>query len=69
MKGRSRAYGFTAQHPPGEAAITIAYSDRCDMVVATGVVTHNRPDAVEPAMLDFLNSAPVLRWAETMLGL
>ena len=70
MKGRSRAYAFTTRRPPSEAgAITVAYSDRCDMVVATAVSTRTRTNDVEPIILEFLNSATVLRWAEKSLGL
>jgi hypothetical protein len=59
---------LTTRNRP-EAVITIGYSDRCDMVVATGVLAQDRADDLEPLILAFLNSAPVLRWAETTLGL
>ena len=48
MKGRSRAYALTAPQRPGKTAISAAFNDRCDMVVATAVLPHERPAAVEP---------------------
>ena len=53
----------------GKTAISVAFNDRCDMVVATAVVPHDRPAAIEPGVIAFLNSHTVLRWAETALGL
>ena len=38
MKGRSRTYVFTARNPPGKTAISVAFNDRCDMIVATAVL-------------------------------
>lgn len=40
MKGRSRAYALTARNPPGKTAISVAFNDRCDMIVATVVHNH-----------------------------
>jgi hypothetical protein len=67
MQGRSRAYA--QRHPAGQSAISAAVSDRCDMVVATAVMPHDRLAAIEPGLIAFLNSATVLRWAEITLGL
>jgi hypothetical protein len=36
MKGRSRA--LTARNPPGKSALSIAFNDRCDMIVAIAVI-------------------------------
>jgi hypothetical protein len=69
MKGRSRAYALKGPQEAYRTAITIGYSDRCDMVVATGILQGERQDATEPAILEFLNSPAVLRWTETTLGL
>jgi hypothetical protein len=68
MRGRSRAYMLPA-HSPGKTAISVAFNDRCDMVVATAVLPHDRPAAIEPGIIAFLNSGTVLRWAEATLGL
>lgn len=69
MNGRSRAYTLTARKPPGKTALSVAFNDRCDMVVATVVLQHDRPATIEPAVIDFLNGSTVLRWAEVTLGL
>ncbi len=75
MHGRSRAYalhnsaGKTASKTASKTAISIAFNDRCDMVVATAVVPHDRPATIEPGVVAFLNSRTVLRWAEIALGI
>lgn len=69
MNGRSRAYTLAARAPPGKTAISVAFSDRCDMVVATTVLPHDRVAAIEPAVAAFLNGRSVLRWVEVTLGI
>jgi hypothetical protein len=69
MKGRSRAYALTARDRPGNSAMSVAFNDRCDMIVATVVVPHDRPATIEPSAMEFLNSGAVLRWAEVALGI
>ena len=69
MKGRSRAYTLTARNPPGKTAISVAFNDRCDMIVATVVLPHDRPATIEPGVMEFLNSRTVLHWAEVALGI
>jgi hypothetical protein len=69
MKGRSRAYTLTARKLPGKTALSVAFNDRCDMIVATAVLPHDRPAMIEPDVLAFLNGDTVLRWAEVALGL
>jgi hypothetical protein len=68
MKGRSRAFLMGAL-PFGQSALSIGFNDRCDAIIATAVIPHRRPTVVEPAVLEFLNSRTVLRWAEVTLGL
>ena len=66
MKGRSRAY----IHPQSrDSALAIAFNDRCDAVVATALVAHPRPAAIEPSVIAFLNSKTIIHWAEITLGL
>ena len=67
MKGRDRAYALAEF--PGKSAISVVFNDRCDMVVATVVLPHDRPTTIEPVIIEFLNSALVLHWAEVALGL
>jgi hypothetical protein len=70
MNGRDRAYALTGpQQPPGKSALSIVFNDRCDMVVATAVLPHDRLTTIEPAVIEFLNSATVLHWARVTLGL
>jgi hypothetical protein len=68
MKGRSRAYTLTARDV-GKSAISVVFNDRCDMIVATVVLPHDRPATIEPAVMEFLNSRTVLHWAEVVLGI
>ena len=67
MNGRSRGYALS--DATAKSALTIAFHDRCDMIVATAAVGHDEPAGQEAAVLEFLNSDLVLRWAEAALGL
>jgi hypothetical protein len=69
MNGRDRGYALTSASPPGKSALSVAFNDRCDMVVAMAVLPHDRPATVEAAVIAFLNSPGILRWAEVTLGL
>jgi hypothetical protein len=66
MKGRSRGYKVGA--PSGKSVLSLAFNNRCDVIVAT-VVAGDEPVAQEQAVLEFLNGDLVLRWAEQVLGL
>jgi hypothetical protein len=65
MRGRSRAYAQRPRH----SAFAIAFNDRCDAVVATALVAHPRPAAIEPSVIAFLNSTAIVHWADVTLGL
>ncbi|MEH2626832.1 hypothetical protein V1292_004887 [Bradyrhizobium sp. AZCC 1719] len=69
MDGRSRAYALNARNPLGKTAISVVFRERCDMITATAVVGHDRPTAIEPSVIEFLNGSTVMRWAEITLGL
>lgn len=69
MKGRSRPYSFSGFLTKGTSTLTIAFNDRCDVIVATVVAGDNRPAALESVALEFLNGDTVIRWAEAALGL
>jgi hypothetical protein len=69
MKGRSRAYALTALNRPGKSALSVAFNDRCDMIVATVVLSAGQPAAIEPSVIDFLGSKSMLHWAELELGI
>ena len=68
MKGRSRAFAIGGSGAE-KSALSIGFNDRCDAIIATALLNHDRPDAIGPAVLAFLNSRTVLRWAEVTLGL
>lgn len=69
MKGRSRAYMLSARNPLGKTVISVVYNERCDMIAATAVLGHDRPQMIEPSVLEFLNGSRAMRWAEITLGL
>jgi hypothetical protein len=69
MKGRSRGYAIAGGASSARSAVAIAINDRCDAIVATAVVGNERALAQEAAVLEFLNSGLVRRWAETALGI
>jgi hypothetical protein len=65
MKGRSR--GYTVAAPSAKSVLSLAFNNRCDVIVAT-VVAGDKPIAQEQAVLEFLNGDLVLHWAEAVLG-
>jgi hypothetical protein len=69
MKGRSRAYAISDPYQARNSALAVAFNDRCDAIVATAVVAHDRPAVIEPSVIEFLNSRTVMHWAEVTLGL
>ena len=69
MKGRSRGYAVSGRGPSTKSVLSIAFNDRCDVIVATIAVGSDGPAAQEEVVLEFLNSDLVLRWAQTTLGL
>lgn len=69
MEGRSRRYVLAGMAQKATSALAIAFHDRCDMVVATAVVAGDDLAAHENAVITFLKSEEVRRWAEVTLGL
>ncbi len=69
MKGRSRAYRYAGSAVDGKSTLTIAFNDRCDVIVATVTAARDRVAEVEVVALEFLNGDIVIRWAEKALGL
>jgi hypothetical protein len=68
MKGRSRSYALQGG-AGARSALAMALHERCDLVVATAAVAAGQPERQEPAVIEFLNSDVVFRWAETAIGL
>lgn len=69
MKGRSRTYVISDTAPSGKSALMIAYNDRCDAIVGTAIVGHEKADAVERVVIDFLNGDTITKFAQMTLGL
>jgi hypothetical protein len=69
MKGRSRAYAVADPYRARSSALAVAFNDRCDAIVATTLIARDRPEAIEPSIIEFLNSEVVVHWAEVTLGL
>jgi len=66
MRGRSRAYRVEGNR---NSALLFGFNQRCDMVAVTALVGPGAPASLEPAVLAFLNSDRMLKWAEIALGL
>jgi hypothetical protein len=69
MKGRSRPYSFVGSFPRRKSALTIAFNDRCDAIIATAVFDDDHHTDVESLVLNFLNDDTVVHWAKKTLGL
>ena len=69
MKGRLRAYAIASLSRPRTTAISIAYNNDSDALVATVILNDAQPNAVEPAVIEFLNGKTMLRWVTITLGL
>jgi hypothetical protein len=69
INGRSRRYALGGHGAKAGSALVIALHDRCDMVVVTAVLAGEGSAAHEAAVIAFVNSDEVRRWAEATLGL
>jgi hypothetical protein len=69
MNGRRRAYTVTGGGAATTSVLSVAFNDRCDLVVATAAMGSETGVTQERTVLDFLNGDVVLRWAERTLGL
>lgn len=69
MKGRSRAFTVEGRDRRERHAVTVAVSNKCDAIVATVVADRALTGDIERAALEFLGSAPILRWAEANTGI
>ena len=65
MVGRSRPY----RSDLGPSLLSIALNDECDAVVAVARIENGDPAAFEPAVLNLLNTNPVVLWTKKELGL
>lgn len=70
MKGRSRNFILSDSLLLGsKTALAIAFNDKCDVVVATLVVSGGEAKLFEAAALAFLSSDTVMEWTKVTLGL
>jgi hypothetical protein len=68
MEGLSRAYRVPDQIG-SERVLSVAFNDECDVVVAVATLENGDPAVIEPAIMAFLNSGPMVLWAKKELGL
>jgi hypothetical protein len=69
MQGRGRTYEMAGRRATVKSALSFAFHNRCDLIVATAAIADDQPGVHEDSVLEFLNSGLVLRWAEVTLGL
>jgi hypothetical protein len=69
MKGRLRTYAIASPNHSRTTAVSIAYNNDSDALVATIVVNDAQPTAVEPVVIEFLNGEVMRRWVTNTLGL
>jgi hypothetical protein len=69
MQGRTRPYLIIGSFGSPKSALAVALNDRCDVIVATAIVNGGPPISAEDAVIRFLNSDVISRWADMALGL
>lgn len=69
MKGRLRTYSITGPGGTLTTAMSIAYNNESDAMVATVILNGTRSEAVEPAVIAFLSEKTMLRWTASTFGL
>ena len=68
MSGLSRPY-LVSDEKPNARLLSVAFNDECDVVVALVTLGAGDPTVIAPAVMSFLNSAPMVLWAKKELGL
>jgi hypothetical protein len=68
MRGLARPYGV-ADGEASETLLSVAYNDECDVVVAVAALGDGDPAVIEPKVINFLNTRPMVLWAKKELGL
>ena len=66
MDGRVRSYRTADGR---SSLVSIAYNDECDVVVGVASSSAADPTRIEPAVVAFLDSRPMVLWAKKELGL
>jgi hypothetical protein len=68
MEGRVRTYAAADAKSPSRL-VSIAFNDECDVVVGLAELGASDPALVAPAVVEFLQSRPMVLWAKKELGL
>jgi hypothetical protein len=68
MHGLARPY-WVSDGEASEALLSVAYNDECDVVVAVAALGEADPTVIEPKVIAFLNTNPMVLWAKKELGL
>ena len=68
MEGLVRAYRVPGG-PTDKRLLSVAFNDECDVVVALAALGNADPSLARIAVMDFLNSKPMVLWAKKELGL
>jgi hypothetical protein len=68
MMGRARAFRVDRAGKP-RMAITTAFNNNCDVIVATAIVDRRNVETAQEITLESLNSEYVVGWAKRELGL
>jgi hypothetical protein len=66
MKGRSRRYAVAGL--TDDQLLSIGFNDRCDVIVALATLEGAQEDAIERAVIAFLNGDRVLRWVKWLIS-
>jgi len=68
MNGLARRY-WVSDGEASQTLLSVAFNDECDVVVAVAALGDRDPVAIEPAVIAFLKSTPMVLWAKKELGL
>jgi hypothetical protein len=68
MQGLSRPYRALDENA-GQRLLSVAFNDECDVVVALATLGDAEPAVIEPAVIAFLNTTPMVLWTKKELGL
>jgi hypothetical protein len=68
MNGLARPY-WVSDGEASETLLSVAFNDECDVVVAVAALGEGDPAVIEPAVIAFLSSRPMVLWAKKELGL
>jgi hypothetical protein len=66
MKGRSRRYAVAGSTE--DQLLSIAFNDQCDVIVALATLESANQNAIEQAVIAFLNGDRVLRWVRWLVS-